>query len=188
MTNIKGYFEGGTFFDGNPPELKSGMFLKGRRRNIQEFIWSYFPQRLSVVECLGLNVGQRFIYSVINILAALEEALDEPCSTPINYSHGFSHAELVNVDGKWRWHVIQWKHDGRWRNSMVVSFPTDRDWALAMLRLKGWEGFSEVSQQASLARHSDDFDNTFEYHYKWKVTGSPTPDTAPLFSCNNWWQ
>jgi hypothetical protein len=186
MENIKGYYEGGTFIDGNPQELKSGMVLKGRHRDIQEFMWSKYPKRLAVAECLSGDIGRRFIYSVINSLAALEEALDEPCSTPIDYSHGFSRAEVVNVDGKWRWDVIQWKHDGRWRNSMVVSFPTDRDWALAMLRLKGWEGFSEVSQQASIARHSDDFDNTFEYRYKWKTAGKPTPDSAPLFSCQHW--
>jgi len=187
MANIKGYYEGGTFIDGNPQELKSGMLLKGRHRNIQEYMWSHFPHRLAVAECLGVDIGRDFVCAVINSLAALEEALDEPCSTPIAYRPGFSHAEIVNVDGKWRWDVIRWKRDGRWRNSMVASFRREPDWAVAMIRLKGWEGFLEVPQQASLVRHSDDFNHTFEYRYNWKDTGNPTPDTAPLFSCNNWW-
>ncbi|MGO9429785.1 hypothetical protein [Rhodoblastus sp.] len=188
MTNIRGYYEGGALFDGNPKELKSGMVLKGRRRNIQEFIWSHFPQRLAVAECLGVDIDikRRFVCAVINSLAALEEALDEPCSTPIEHSHGCSQAEVVNVGGRWRWDVIQWTHDGRRRNCMVASFRKEADLVLATVKLRGQGDLSEVPPRALLDHHGGDFDNTFDNRYKWKEKEKPVPDAAPFFSCNYW--
>jgi len=67
---------------------------------------------------------------------------------------------------------------------MVVSFRKEADLVCATIRLRGHGGLSEVPPQALLDRHGSDFDNTFGNLYKWKATGKPTSDAAPVFSCD----